>query len=69
MPRRWAAETADARSGTSSCPATSRSAHRSNPTWLIDKSAYVRLQPVLAVDKDFELIAAVTGQPVETLDA
>lgn len=42
--------------------------------WLIDKSAYVRLGSaelsgltVLHLDKDFALIAVVTGQAVEPL--
>lgn len=35
---------------------------------LVDKSAVVRLaQAVLHMDKDSDLIAAITGQPVEWL--
>jgi predicted nucleic acid-binding protein len=38
------------------------------PDLLIAATAEKAALTVLAVDKDFELIAAITGQPVETLD-
>lgn len=48
-----------------------RGRHRapSIPDLLIAAAAEKAALTVLAVDKDFELIAAVTGQPVDTLDA
>jgi predicted nucleic acid-binding protein len=47
-----------------------RGQHRapSIPDLLIAATAEKAALTVLAVDKDFELIAAITGQPVETLD-
>jgi hypothetical protein len=38
--------------------------------WLIDKSALVRLAglTVLHLDKDFEIIVGITGQPLERLN-
>ena len=38
------------------------------PDLLIAATAEKAALTVLAVDKDFDLIAAITGQPVETLD-
>ena len=48
-----------------------RGQHRapSIPDLLIAATAEKAALTVLAVDKDFELIAAITGQPVETLAA
>jgi predicted nucleic acid-binding protein len=48
-----------------------RGQHRapSIPDLLIAATAEKVGLTVLAVDKDFDLIAAITGQPVETLDA
>jgi predicted nucleic acid-binding protein len=47
-----------------------RGQHRgpSIPDLLIAAIAEKAALTVLAVDKDFDLIAAVTGQPVQTLD-
>jgi predicted nucleic acid-binding protein len=47
-----------------------RGQHRapSIPDLLIAATAEKAALTVLAVDKDFDLIAAITGQPVETLD-
>ncbi|GAB1691262.1 PIN domain nuclease [Krasilnikovia sp. M28-CT-15] len=47
-----------------------RGQHRapSIPDLLIAATAEKAALTVLAADKDFELIAAITGQPVETLD-
>jgi predicted nucleic acid-binding protein len=47
-----------------------RGRHRapSIPDLLIAATAEKAALTVLAVDKDFDLIAAITGQPVETLD-
>jgi predicted nucleic acid-binding protein len=47
-----------------------RGQHRATsiPDLLIAATAEKAALTVLAVDKDFELIAAITGQPVETLD-
>jgi predicted nucleic acid-binding protein len=47
-----------------------RGQHRgpSIPDLLIAATAEKTALTVLAVDKDFELIAAITGQPLETLD-
>jgi predicted nucleic acid-binding protein len=47
-----------------------RGLHRapSIPDLLIAATAEKAALTVLAVDKDFDLIAAITGQPVETLD-
>jgi predicted nucleic acid-binding protein len=47
-----------------------RGQHRapSIPDLLIAATAEKTALTVLAVDKDFDLIAAITGQPVETLD-
>jgi predicted nucleic acid-binding protein len=47
-----------------------RGQHRapSIPDLLIAATAEKAALTVLAMDKDFDLIAAVTGQPVETLD-
>ena len=39
------------------------------PDLLIAATAEKAALTVLAIDKDFDLIAAITGQPVETLDA
>ena len=38
------------------------------PDLLIAATAEKTALTVLAVDKDFDLIATITGQPVETLD-
>jgi predicted nucleic acid-binding protein len=48
-----------------------RGQHRapSIPDLLIAATAEKTALTVLAVDKDFDLIAAITGQPVETLDS
>jgi len=48
-----------------------RGQHRapSIPDLLIAATAEKAALTVLAVDKDFDLIAAITGQPVHTLDA
>jgi hypothetical protein len=48
-----------------------RGQHRapSIPDLLIAATAEKATLTVLAVDKDFDLIAAITGQPVETLDS
>ena len=48
-----------------------RGQHRapSIPDLLVAATAEKAALTVLAVDKDFGLIAAITGQPVETLDA
>lgn len=47
-----------------------RSQHRapSIPDLLIAATAEKAGLIVLAVDKDFDLIATITGQPIETLD-
>jgi predicted nucleic acid-binding protein len=47
-----------------------RGQHRapSIPDLLIAATAEKAMLTVLAVDKDFDLIAAITGQPVETLE-
>jgi hypothetical protein len=47
-----------------------RGQHRapSIPDLLIAATAEKAALTVLAVDKDFDLIAAITGQPVHTLD-
>jgi predicted nucleic acid-binding protein len=39
------------------------------PDLLIAATAEIAALTVLAVDRDFDLIAAIMGQPVETLDA
>jgi hypothetical protein len=48
-----------------------RGQHRapSIPDLLIAATAEKAALTVLAVDKDFDLIAAITGQPVQTLDS
>lgn len=48
-----------------------RGQHRapSIPDLLIAATAEKAALTVLAVDKDFDLIAAITGQPVDTLDS
>jgi Predicted nucleic acid-binding protein, contains PIN domain len=47
-----------------------RGQHRapSIPDLLIAATAEKAALTVLAIDKDFDLIAAITGQPIETLD-
>jgi predicted nucleic acid-binding protein len=70
MPIEYLTPASEARAMTVQALLAERGLHRapSVPDLLIAASAELSGATVLHVDKDFELIAGVTGQPVENLE-